>query len=344
MPKKSTDRHLVSTSALAKQLELPAKRVFELLLEKNWIERVNDTWRLTGKGQFEGGDYVNSKKYGEFIGWPEIVLEHSIFAELFNRPLRTRIIGQELGISAHRFNALLAELGWQKSFHRGWKLTPRGTLLRGEEQEDQETGVPYTLWPRAILDDDELKKTIATISLAKPSELPAPLLDQEDAQPIEPASGVTPAVASNSAEEKNQQQLDFADINAAVSEHSELTTVEGSQELFTTLDGHKVEYREDLALDNWLYLLGVNHAYHRSLPTDSNGGTLGYADFYLPAAHLYIECWHHKDNGPALKDKMARLEYYQENDLAHLEIKSNEIDQFDILLPKMLLKHGITVF
>ena len=66
---------LLSTSALAKKLDLPAKTIFELLVAKGWIERVGDLWKLTGKGQFEGGDYVTSKKFGEYIGWLESVIE-----------------------------------------------------------------------------------------------------------------------------------------------------------------------------------------------------------------------------------------------------------------------------
>ena len=344
MAKRNRDKPLISTSALAKQLELPAKRVFELLLEKNWIERVNDTWRLTGKGQFEGGDYVVSKKYGEFIGWPENVLEHSIFAELFNRPLRTRIIGQELGIAAHRFNALLAELGWQKSYHRGWKLTAKGQQLSGEEQDDEETGVPYTLWPRTILDDDELKKSIININLASSDSDGA---NTDIANSKDNSSSTSEASAPD--ETANQQQLDFSSAHPNATEPQALadTNIDNSankKATYISLDGHCVNYREDLALDNWLYLLGVNHAYQRALPNAADQPELGCADFYLPAAHLYIECWHSKDDGSALKEKMARLEYYQANDLAYLEIKSNDIDQFDVLLPKMLLKHGITVF
>ena len=41
---------LLSTSALAKKLDLPAKTIFELLVAKGWIERVGDLWKLTGKG------------------------------------------------------------------------------------------------------------------------------------------------------------------------------------------------------------------------------------------------------------------------------------------------------
>lgn len=309
MGNKPSDPYLISTSALAKKLDLPAKTLFELFTNKGWIERVGENWKLTGKGQFEGGDYVASKKYGEYIGWPESVIEHMIFAELFNRPLRTRIIGNELGISAHRFNALLAELGWQKKFHRGWTLTDAGSNMGGSEKEDDESGVPFTLWPRSILENPLLQQSLNAIQINKKATL-------------------TESTTSNPSniEKENQQALNFEEPQT----HTELQA----------MDGHIVDHPEDLALDNWFYLMNVAHAYHRKLPSED----LGCCDFYLPSAHLYIECWHEKDTGTDLNAKLARIEYYQANNLTYLEIGSDDLSILDTILPKRLLKEGITVF
>lgn len=299
------DLKLISTSALAKKLELPTKRVFELLVDKGWIERIGDHWKLTGKGQFEGGDYVNSKKFGEFIGWPESVLEHSIFTELFNRPLRAKILGNELDISPHRFNALLAELGWQKKHHRGWVLTELGRSLGGKGADDDESGVPFTLWPRSILDNSQLKSVLARIK----SNL---YKDQSE-------------LAST---ESDQQSLDFE--SAAGDSSGDCTA----------LDGHILQHPEDRVLCNWLYLMNVTHAYRRELPETE----LGCCDFYLPTAQLHIEAWHAGDDGKALSDKLARIEYYRENELAFVELSDNDLQKLDTTFPRLLLKHGITVY
>ncbi len=299
MPRK--DHHLVSTSALAKQLDLPARHVFELLVEKGWIERVGDHWKLTGKGQFEGGDYVNSKKYGEFIGWPESVLDHSVFTELFNRPLRARLLGSELGISSHRFNALLAELGWQRKHHRGWILTDHGKTLGGREEEDNESGVPFTLWPRSVLENSQLQNVLQHI------RSPRAIVPGETAE-----------------EDSSQRALDFE-------------TYDSSE---PALDGHLLDNPEDKALCNWLYLMNVSHAYRRQLPVDE----LGCCDFYLPSAQLHIETWHAAESGKALSQKMARIDYYQKNNLAFVEISAEQLENLDTVLPKLLLKYGITVY
>jgi len=295
------DQALVSTSALAKKLELPAKRVFELLVDKGWIERVNNHWKLTGKGQFEGGDYVNSKKYGEYIGWPESVLEHSIFAELFNRPLRSRVLGGELDISPHRFNALLAELGWQRKHHRGWVLTELGHSLGGKEDDDVESGVPFTLWPRSILDNHQLESVLQRIKPDIVNTLPVSEQIKAD-----------------------QQSLDFDASNISDS----------------ALDGHVLDHAEDKILCNWLYLMNVTHAYRRELPDEE----LGCCDFYLPTAQLHIESWHSAQDGKALSSKLARIEYYKNNNLAFVELSESDLQNLDTVFPKLLLKHGIIVY
>lgn len=300
----NNDYTLISTSALAKQLELPAKRVFELLVDKGWIERVNDHWKLTGKGQFEGGDYVNSKKYGEYIGWPESVLEHSIFSELFNRPLRAKILGNELNISPHRFNALLAELGWQKKYHRGWILTELGRSLGGKEDDDAESGVPFTLWPRSLLENHQLESVLSRIRINI-------VTNQTDTEPAE----------------NDQQSLNF--------ETADTETNTGN-----ALDGHVLQHAEDKILCNWLYLMNVTHAYRRELPDED----LGCCDFYLPTSQLHIESWHSVEDGKALSSKLARIEYYKKNKLAFVELSENDLKNLDTVFPKLLLKHGITVY
>jgi len=313
MTKAFSTTPLVSTSALAKKMDIPSKTVFELLLEKGWIERVGDHWKLTGKGQFEGGDYVNSKKYGEYIGWPENILEHHIFVALYNLPMRAGIIGKELKLSAHRFNALLAELGWQKRHHRGWVLTDFGRSLGGAEQDDEETGIPYTRWPRTILDQPQLAKPLAELD-AIPHKLPTA------------GTGKTAESAPNNT--SNQQSLNFSNSSS------------GKQDVYRAMDGHLLDNKQDLLIDNWLYLMGVSHAYQRSLAE----AQLGHCDFYLPMAQVYIECWHASESAARLTQKLARLEYYKAQALSHIEISADDFDKLDAVLPKRLLKFGITVY
>lgn len=298
---------LVSTSALAKRLDLPVKAVFGILRDRGWIERIGEHWRLTGKGQFEGGDYVKSKKYGEYIGWPEATAQHPVFDSLLNRPLSAQSLGAECGISAQRCNALLTELGWQTPFHQGWSITSLGKSLGGLEQEDAATGIPYTVWPKSLLEHPQLLHAIHYL------------------QPL--------AKTRENNDTNRNTQIDGAQQTLGLESPRENTGP------FLCMDGHLSTHREDFAVDNWLYVMGVAHAYQRSLADDA----LGCADFYIPAAHLHIECWHSQNNAKALSQKLARIDYYKDSGLAYIELSEEDCQSLDQVLPRQLRKHGITL-
>jgi hypothetical protein len=72
------EHHKQSTSALAKTLNIPLQQLFATLRDCGWIRKVEDGWLLTAKGEFEGGEYVHSKRYGRYIVWPEALVEHPL--------------------------------------------------------------------------------------------------------------------------------------------------------------------------------------------------------------------------------------------------------------------------
>ena len=305
---RSTNATMISTTALAKHFDLPAKTLFTFLTEKSWIDRVDNHWRLTGKGEFEGGEYIQSKKYGEYIGWPQSLVDHSIFQEMLDLPMSVTALGARFNISSHRFNALLAELGWQRRFHKGWTITLSGKKHGGIEKEDNESGVPYTVWARSILTDDSLQAALEQITLI-------------------PAAEQTAMQTTQAAPTKNnapQTSLDFSKISLPT--HSR--------------DGHHPDNKEHHDVCNWLYLMNVVHAYRWSLAETK----LGRCDFYLPAALLHLECWQEKEDAKAMSEKLARIEYYQQEKLAYIELKSEQLNALDTALPKLLLKYGITVY
>ena len=45
-----------------------------------------------------------------------------------------------------------------------------------------------------------------------------------------------------------------------------------------------------------------------------------------------------------MSEKLARIEYYQQENLAYIELKSEQLNALDAALPKLLLKYGITVY
>ena len=77
-----TANRKLSTTALAKELNVPAQQVFAALQDYGWIKRVDSDWVLTGKGEFEGGTYTESSRYGRYIVWPPSLLEHKLLVSI----------------------------------------------------------------------------------------------------------------------------------------------------------------------------------------------------------------------------------------------------------------------
>ena len=61
----------LSTTALARKLDLPVQQLFAVLKDYGWIQRSSASWVLTPKGEFEGGTYHSSRRYGSYIVWSE---------------------------------------------------------------------------------------------------------------------------------------------------------------------------------------------------------------------------------------------------------------------------------
>ncbi len=276
----NSDKHL-STTALAKSVGKEPRELFVLLSEKGWIEKQDDKWRLTSKGEFEGGHYARSEKYGEYIVWPPSLSDHQVFALLPEAPLSATQLGRKLGVSARMCNLLLAELGWIRPYLRGWQLMEAGQNLGGQQQENERSGVPYVTWPETLLVSTALQR--------------------------------------------RAEQLQGEGQARGVDDH------------WLALDGHHLRSKEELLIDNWLYLNGVVHSTSHPLPFDSEAE----ADFYLPDGQVYLEYWGFDKTPAYLKRKLARQALYQQHELSLIELSAGDLNQLDDVLPKALLKFGV---
>ena len=140
------DQDKVSTTALARQLDIPAQQLFATLKDYGWIQRVEDNWVLTGKGEFEGGSYVDSKRYGRYIVWPKSLESHQLLKAIESNQ---RISASGLRryypkLHPRQINRALAELGLQAHSVLGWELTEQAAALgdrlahRRERERDAE--------------------------------------------------------------------------------------------------------------------------------------------------------------------------------------------------------------
>ncbi len=143
--------HKLSTSALAKSLGIPSQQLFTTLKDYGWIRKLEEGWALSSKGEFEGGEYVHSKRYGRYIVWPEALAEHPLFLALEdNRHISATVLGKTAGINARQVNRILAELGWIKHGFQGWELTALGERHGGVQLENESSGTFYVTWPQAL--------------------------------------------------------------------------------------------------------------------------------------------------------------------------------------------------
>lgn len=147
----------ISTSALAKELGIPSRELFLLLKNLGWMKRHGDTWVLTAKGEFEGGSYANSEKYGRYVVWSQDVLEHRSIKNLpSDMVISASSLGKQFSVSGRYVNHVLAELGWLTPGIKGWRITPAGEALNGEQVEDEETSIPYVKWPLKVIEEPAL--------------------------------------------------------------------------------------------------------------------------------------------------------------------------------------------
>lgn len=295
----------LSTTALARKLEIPAQQLFATLKDYGWILRHGDNWLLTPKGEYEGGYYRDSKRFGRYIVWPETLLQHPLLAAIESNQ---RITASQMRryyprLQPRQLNRALAELGLQQHSILGWELTAFGKQFGGQQSESDSTGAFYVSWPHEIVDHPVIHRELERLS--GPEEPPVPDLP--------PADGAAPDL--------------FAGAPAAREVPRDCRGV----------DGHSARTPLQAAVCDWLYLAQQAHALYRALPVEEALA----ADFYLPAGHVYIDCW--EDTAPAaqLSAKLRNKAVCRELELRYLEIRTDDRDRLDEVLGRGLLAFGI---
>ena len=110
------DEDKLSTTALAKKLDIPVQQLFATLRDYGWIRRSGDTWVLLPKGEYEGGTYQNSRRYGRYIVWPGTLDHHPLLAAIESNQRITAASMRRYypRLHARQINRALAELGLQR--------------------------------------------------------------------------------------------------------------------------------------------------------------------------------------------------------------------------------------
>ncbi len=288
----------LSTTALARKLNIPAQQLFATLKDYGWIKRSGDAWLLTPKGEFEGGSYQNSRRYGRYIVWPQTLDHHPLLSAIESNQRITAASMRRYypRLHARQINRALAELGLQHHSILGWELTPLGRKLGGQQEEAEASGAFYVTWPHEIIDNAVIHRELT----AQSDQIQPTDVDDESLEP----------------------DL-FAGGEAA-----------GSYE---GIDGHVVETPLQTRVCNWLYLAQLAHAFQRALPTEE----LVYADFYVPAGNVYIDCWEAEISAMEIKGRLHKRDLYRELELNYLEVNAADVERLDEVLGRGLLEFGI---
>lgn len=297
----------ISTSALAKELDIKSSDLFDKLKALGWVKRKNDKWTLTNLGKENGGQTRTVPKIGEFVVWPENISIDSEQQKEKSKFLNATAIGKHFNVSSQRLNLILSEFGWIEKDLAGWTITKLGKIVGGRQYEHQTSGSSFVLWPDNILQNKSLVGVFNDHSIEK--EIPKTL----DSTPQQKSQ--TPVSTSNNFREKFEAK-------------------------HRTKDGHFVRSRAEVIIDDTLYDYGLVHAYEKKVPIEEEL----YTDFYLPNGKVYIEFWGMENDPKYLKRKKVKLEIYKKYDLKLIELGDNDISNLDDHLPKKLLKYGIKVY
>jgi hypothetical protein len=220
----------LSTTSLAKALEIPANELFEKFQMNGWIERKGEKWTLTNLGKQNGGLTKNNPKFGEYIVWPE-----DISIEYYNgskaKLLNATAIGKQFNVSSQRLNLILSELGWIEKDIAGWSITKLGKSIGGKQFEHESSGGFYVLWPDNILENKSLKNAFVDNNNEKEAQV-TPIKTEE-----------SNTNTSNNFREKFEAK-------------------------HRTKDGHFVRSRAEVIIDNTLYDYELVHAYEKKLPIE----------------------------------------------------------------------------
>jgi hypothetical protein len=225
----ATEDDKLSTTALARKLNIPVQQLFSILKDYGWIQRREDSWALTPKGEFEGGSFHTSRRYGAYIVWPDALVKHPLLQaiESNQRITASAMCRYYPHLHARQINRALAELGMQQHTIMGWELTEMGRSLRGLQEESNNSGAFYVTWPHEIVDNPVVHRELSYQSDQKPASL---------------------------ASDKPEPDL-FA------------SSARGS-DTCRGVDGHSLHSPLQARVCNWLYLAQLAHAYQRTLPTE----------------------------------------------------------------------------
>lgn len=274
--------------------------LFAKLQEVNYILRESEKWVLTAKGKLAGGRIKTSAKLGDYIEWPDNF-------DLALLPIhQSPDVPVELVSSTKIGNELgisANKLNYLFS-ELGWV----NKSLKGWIATDQglKQGAVQSEDSRSGVPYVRWPATITTCKVLLSS--------------VNDLMGSNPQLPTDSS--------NTTDVKIKLDAK------------FKATDGHVVQSKAEVMIDNWLYMAEIVHAYKRKLPIEENV----FCDFYLPTGKVYIEYWSDDLDLKSLAYKEKKLAVYEKHGFRLIQLNNKDVQNLDDVLPRLLLKFGVQAY
>jgi hypothetical protein len=281
--------------------------------------------------------------------------------------ISTTALARQLHKESKELFILLAQGGWMVKVDNHWQLTEKGKFEGGIYINHPKYG-EYIAWPESVQDHPLLRllpeAPLSATHIGNKVDLPARLINlllAERGWIKKHIRGwlLTPRGKAIGGEQHASEQtgvpyvtwpetvLDnplFLEVIAQITGvvfQKENRAQSGSPTFARALSGQEVKSREELIVENWLYIAGVNHAHNYPLRA---GNEAIRSDFFLPELQICIDIWGASDNAATLTEKLDKQEFYKKHGYDFIELHDETIAQMDEVLAKQLLHFGLAVY
>ena len=276
--------------------------------------------------------------------------------------ISTTALARQLHKESKELFTLLAQGGWMVKVDNHWQLTEKGKFEGGIYINHPKYG-EYIAWPESVQDHPLLRllpeAPLSATHIGNKVDLPARLINlllAERGWIKKHIRGwlLTPRGKAIGGEQHSSEQtgvpyatwpetlLDnslFLDAIAHITgaRFPQANTLQSCR----ALSGQHVTSREELIVENWLYIAGINHACDYALYA---GNDTIRTEFFLSELQVCIDIWGANDNAALLTEKLNRQEFYKKHGYDFIELHDETIAQVDEVLAKQLLHFGLAVY
>lgn len=276
--------------------------------------------------------------------------------------ISTTALARQLHKESKELFVLLAQGGWMVKVDNHWQLTEKGKFEGGIYINHPKYG-EYIAWPESVQDHPLLRllpeAPLSATHIGNKVDFPARLINLLLAERgwikkhirgwLLTSRGKAIGGEQHFSEQTGipyttwpETLLDnslFLDAIAQITGAS--FQKDNSQKFYSALSGQPINSREELIVENWLYIAGINHS--RSYALQQNNEKI-IADFFLPELQVCIDIWGASDNAAALAEKLNKQDFYKKYGYDFIELHDETITQVDEVLAKQLLGYGLAVY